>query len=75
MKRFLQALALTCVLSGVVLAGDIPTVGAPAPAPNGITQTEPTALPGDIPTVDSTSPGDIPTVGLSVFLTILDLVF
>lgn len=33
MKRFLQALALTCVLSGVVLAGDIPTVGAPAPPP------------------------------------------
>lgn len=33
MKRFLQALALTCVLSGVVLAGDIPTVDAPAPPP------------------------------------------
>jgi hypothetical protein len=32
MKRFLIALALTCVLSGSVLAGDIDTVGAPAPA-------------------------------------------
>jgi hypothetical protein len=33
MKRFLAILALTCVLSGYALAGDIPTCGAPAPAP------------------------------------------
>jgi len=33
MKRFLIALTLTCVLSVSAMAGDIPTVGAPAPAP------------------------------------------
>jgi hypothetical protein len=31
MKRFLLAIALACVLSGSVLAGDIHSVGAPAP--------------------------------------------
>jgi hypothetical protein len=31
MKRLLIALALTCVISGSVLAGDIDTAGAPAP--------------------------------------------
>jgi hypothetical protein len=35
MKRFLAILAVTCVLSGYALAGDIPTCGAPAPAPTG----------------------------------------
>lgn len=33
MKRFLVALTLTCVLSVSAMAGDIPTVGAPLPAP------------------------------------------
>ncbi|HKB64839.1 MAG TPA: hypothetical protein VKC61_03220 [Pyrinomonadaceae bacterium] len=33
MKRFLVALTLTCVLSVSAMAGDIPTVGAPAPTP------------------------------------------
>ncbi|MDQ1637955.1 MAG: hypothetical protein QOF62_1294 [Pyrinomonadaceae bacterium] len=33
MKRLLLAIALTCVLSGSVLAGDMPTCGAAAPAP------------------------------------------
>jgi hypothetical protein len=28
-----------------------------------------------VPTIGSTSPGDIPTCGLSVWLTILDLAF
>jgi len=72
MKRFLVTLALTCVLSGTALAGDIPTMGVPSPAPDGTAQT---ALPGDIPTSDSTSPGDMPTCGLAVLLTILDLAF
>lgn len=31
MKRFLIALALTCLLSGSALAGHIDTCGAPAP--------------------------------------------
>jgi hypothetical protein len=33
MKRFLVALTLTCVLSVSAMAGDIPTVGTPSPAP------------------------------------------
>jgi hypothetical protein len=35
MKRFLTVVALTCVLSVSALAGDMPTVGAPAPASGG----------------------------------------
>jgi multidrug resistance efflux pump len=31
MKRFLLAIALACALSGTALAGDIHSVGAPAP--------------------------------------------
>jgi len=33
MKRFLVALTLTCVLSVSAMAGDIPTMGTPSPAP------------------------------------------
>lgn len=33
MKRSLAALALTCVLFGSVVAGTIPTCGAPDPPP------------------------------------------
>lgn len=72
MKRFLIALALTCVLSGSALAGEIPTCGIASPAPDGTAQT---TSPGDIPTMGSTSPGDIDTCGLSVLLAILDLAF
>jgi hypothetical protein len=71
MKRLLVSLALTCALSASVLAGDIPTCGTPGLA---CITTEKT-IPGDIPISDSTSPGDMPTVGFSAFLTILDLVF
>ncbi|MGH9932698.1 MAG: hypothetical protein ACREA9_26130 [Pyrinomonadaceae bacterium] len=35
MRRFLMTVALTCVLSVSALAGDMPTVGAPAPASSG----------------------------------------
>lgn len=72
MKRFLIALALTCVLSGSALAGDVPTCGAPVPASSETTET---TSPGDITNGDSTSPGDVDTCGLSVLLTILDLAF
>ncbi len=34
MKRFLVALTLTCVLSVSAMAGDIPTMGTPSPAPS-----------------------------------------
>ena len=51
MKRFLIAIALTCVLSSSALAGDIPSDGSAAPKPSGITQTtgETQTPPGDIP--------------------------
>ncbi len=41
MKRFLTALALTCVLSGSAWAGTIDTCGVTAPAP---TESEPNAV-------------------------------
>ena len=54
MKRYLMALALTGLLAVSTLAGDISTSGAPAPAPNGITQT---------PGAAQTPPGQIPSDG------------
>lgn len=35
MKRFLMTIALTCILSVSALAGEMPTIGATAPAPSG----------------------------------------
>jgi hypothetical protein len=54
MKRFLMTMALTCVLSVTVLAGQIPSVGVTEPPPD-----EPTL------TTTTTAPGEIPTVGLT----------
>ena len=71
MKRLVMTIALTCVLSGSVLAGDMPTCGLTADEP--IT-TEP-ASPGDVPFTGVTSPGEMPTGGLSVLLAALGLVF
>lgn len=68
MKRFFAALALACLLSASALAGEIPTVGAPQPPPQGITS--------------ETSPGEIPSGGsaeqisdgaLSALLTVFGL--
>ena len=42
MKRFAMMIALTCVLSGTALAGDVPSTGAPAP--------------GDVPSTGAPSP-------------------
>ena len=73
MKKFLMTIALTSVLSVSALAGDMPTVGAPAPAGTPST--------GEMPTVGAPAPegtplpGDMPGVGLSVLLTILELAF
>ena len=44
MKRFVLAIALTGLMSMTVLAGDIPTNGAPAPAPTAPTTTSSTVL-------------------------------
>ena len=66
MKRFALAIALACVLSGSVLAGDSHTAGAPAPAP------------GDIYTTGAPerAPGETHGSGIAatVILTILSLV-
>lgn len=83
MKRFVMALTLACALSGTALAGNVPSTDyvPPPPPPPGAAQT---ASPGDIPSGDFTSPGDVPstdfsgevpTGGLSVWLTILDFAF
>ena len=44
MKRFVLAIALTGLMSMTVLAGDIPTNGAPAPAPPAPTTTSSATL-------------------------------
>ena len=71
MKRFLIAIALTCVLSSSGLAGQIPTDGSAAPAPNGITQTpgETQTPPGDIPSDGKA--GQISSDALSALLSVL----
>lgn len=72
MKRFAMALVLACALSGTAMAGDVPSTGIvspPPPPPNATAQFD------NIPSTDSTSPGDMPTCGLAVLLTILDLAF
>ena len=54
MKRFLFALTLTCAFSIPAFGGNIPTLGAPAPAPC-----------TDCPAMSEPSPGDIPSVGIA----------
>lgn len=65
MKRFLASIALACVLSASVCAGEVPTSGVTSPQP------------GEVPTsgVTSPQPGDlIPTTSVvSVILTIIGL--
>ena len=58
MKRFVLAIALTGLMSMTVLAGDIPTNGAPAPAP---------------PASTTSSASTSSTVLVTVILTVLGL--
>ncbi len=55
MKRLLTISALTCALSVSVMAGQIPTVGAPDPPP----VTSPSSI--ELPSLS----GDIPTDGFT----------
>jgi len=73
MKRSLLALTLTCVFSVSAMAGTIPTCGAPDPPPPGEIHNTDSPAPGDGHTVGD--PGEMPGVGLSALLTILDLAF
>jgi hypothetical protein len=52
MKRFMLAAAFACVLSATVIAGEIPTTGAP--------------IAGEIPTTGAQIAGEIPTTGALV---------
>ncbi|HEV7681925.1 MAG TPA: hypothetical protein VGO68_07380 [Pyrinomonadaceae bacterium] len=71
MRRFVLALAMTCALSGTVLAGNIPTMGIAGHIPtDGST--------GNIPTMGIASPAptepQITSIAATVILTILSLV-
>jgi len=79
MKRFLSAIALTCVLAVSALAGDLPTAGIASPSPGDL----PTAGVSSTAPTGTTSPGDLPTGGfadqvsdaaLSALLSVLGLV-
>lgn len=52
MKRFLAAIALTCVLSVSALAGEISTSGLTSPPPPPTTETTSAPSPGEIPSGD-----------------------
>ena len=72
MRRFLITIALTCVLSGSALAGEMPTCGLQS---SGEIPSTGLQSPGHVPSTDSTSPGTIPTCGVSILLTLIDLAF
>jgi hypothetical protein len=75
MRRLAFAIALACVLSGVVRAGEIPSTGAIAPPPS-----SPLVIPGEIhstggeiPSTGATAPQESTTV-LTIVLALLDIV-
>jgi hypothetical protein len=68
MRRLALAVALACVLSGMVRAGEIPSTGVIAPPPpSTATVTE------KISTIDETAPEESSTV-LTIILTLIDIV-
>ena len=69
MKRFLITIALTCALSSSAFAGEIPSVGAPAPASSGTTDPTTSSSPGDIPSVGA--PEQFTSDALSAVLSVL----
>jgi hypothetical protein len=72
MKRFVITVALTVALSSFAFAGEIPSDGSPAPAPNGSGQTATTTSPGDIPSDGAAV--QISDAALSVLLSVFALV-
>jgi len=71
MKRFVMTIALACALSVSALAGEVPTGGAPSPAPEGTTQKTNATSPGEIPCGFAEQVSD---AALSALLTVLGLV-
>lgn len=67
MKRLVMAITLSCTLSGLALAGEVPSVG-PAPPPGAPTQTTNPTSPGDIPSVGAAD--QISDAALSALLTV-----
>ncbi|MEP6569182.1 MAG: hypothetical protein ABJC10_05350 [Acidobacteriota bacterium] len=67
MKRLLVSLGLVFVLGSFAFAGEIPSVGAPAPPPSGSSQIK-SAAPGDIP---SGGQAEISSEALSALLSAL----
>jgi len=71
MKRFVTVIALSCALSASALAGDVPSVGAPAPpASNGMTETTNSTSLGDIPI---SGKAELSSEALSALLSVLSL--
>ncbi len=72
MRRLALAMALACILSGVVRAGEIHTTGAVAPpTPSTVTAA------GEIPTPnDETGPGEIHCgeTALTIILTLINII-
>lgn len=65
MKRFMLAIALTCVLSVSAIAGEMPTMGVVAPTADPLVAAP---APGEMPTTGaaSTEPEEIQELGLLV---------
>ena len=70
MRRLTLAIALACVLSGAVRAGEMASTGAVAsPTPS------PATLPGEISSTGATTPGEIhSTEALTIILTLISIV-
>lgn len=68
MRRLAFAIALACVLSGVVRAGEIPSTGATAPQPSNSVVTA-----GEIPATGETAL-EASNSALTIILTILSIV-
>lgn len=71
MKRFLMTIALTCVLSGSALAGDMPTCGVMSPPPSETTETASLTSPGEMPACGLAQ--QISDAALSALLSVLGL--
>lgn len=77
MRRLASAIALACVLSGVVRAGEIPSTGATAPQPSITGEIHTTgeihSTGGEIPTTGATEPQESTTT-LAIVLALLGIV-
>jgi hypothetical protein len=70
MKRFAMALALTCVLSTSIFAGDMPTTGAVGQQPPPTTSS---TMPGEThsPPGETNTPPETQEPGIGILATIL----